>query len=135
MKKNYKFECNKLVRDGTIERSEKLDYKMDYIFLDGNSYLDALREKLIEEVNEIYDAKTKDEIRSEIADLLECIYAFAKKNGLTHEEIQKERVARKKLRGGFEKGVYCKTFTAEEGSPMFKYFCENEKKYPRKLIN
>jgi predicted house-cleaning noncanonical NTP pyrophosphatase (MazG superfamily) len=135
MKKIYKFECNKLVRDGTIKRAKKLEYKMDYVFLDENDYLSALREKLIEEVNEIYDAKSRDEICSEIADLLECIYAFAKMNSLTHEEIQRERITRKKLRGGFEKGVYCKTFVAREGSPMFNYFCENEKKYPRRLID
>ena len=49
MKKIYKFECNKLVRDLTINRSKQFDYKMDYKFIDGKEYIDAIRTKIIDE--------------------------------------------------------------------------------------
>jgi predicted house-cleaning noncanonical NTP pyrophosphatase (MazG superfamily) len=70
--------------------------------LSDEEYLKALCDKLIEEANEAKD----NPVVEELADLLEVIIAVGQYMGYSMSQIEEARIAKKKLRGGFEKRVF-----------------------------
>ena len=64
-----------------------------------------LREKLLEEVNEVITATDEPAAIEELADVLEVIHAYASYLGVEMLEIDKVREAKRALRGGFAQGV------------------------------
>ncbi len=74
IKEGYKiFECNKLVRDKTIERSIKKNRIIIYKKMNNEDFLRELKSKLKEEYQELKNAKKKEEIIEEFTDLIEII--------------------------------------------------------------
>lgn len=67
------FNCNKLVRDKVPERICKQGGILYYKILSENDFQISLEEKLIEEYQELYHSKNKNEIIEESADLLEVL--------------------------------------------------------------
>lgn len=101
-----KQEFNKLVRDKEpeiIERNKK--YSLTKALYD-EEFLTALNEKLIEEANEVINAKTKGEITEELADLLEVMLAKANIKYITLEDILKAREEKKAKKGGFDDKIF-----------------------------
>ena len=72
MKRTIKYD--KLVRDNIPKIIERYGGKVNYIRLeDPDEFKTALKQKLIEEVNEFLHAKTDDEAIEELADILTVI--------------------------------------------------------------
>ena len=98
---------NKLVRDNIINiiaDTGKLA-KFHYSKVGNDTteeYVNLLREKLQEEVNEFLN----DNNIEELADIMEVIYALNKYQGKTNEELEKIRLHKRELRGGFDKKIY-----------------------------
>jgi predicted house-cleaning noncanonical NTP pyrophosphatase (MazG superfamily) len=92
-------EYNKLIRDRIPEIIEASGKKAQVEQLSEVDYKKYLYQKLLEELQEFYE----DESVEELADLLEVIYAVARVQGKSPEDL--EAVRRKKLeeRGGFER--------------------------------
>lgn len=110
MKKYY----NKLVRDKMIDIYK---YDVDHeISAKGYSVkhlkreetLEELKNKLLEEAQEVFEAYGKDteHLKEEIADLIEVIDAILYHNNIKLEEVLKIRDVKKEKRGGFETGLY-----------------------------
>lgn len=106
MTKRYCFKIDKLIRDlvpgimrprgvSVFERSMKED-----------EYIQRLKYKLLEEAQEVIDAKTPDEVSEELADLLEVIYALGKVYNLSMEQIETKRLVKKQQNGGFDNRIY-----------------------------
>ncbi len=70
--------------------------------LDDQAYLDALDQKLNEELAEYQQDKSMEEL----ADLLEVIRAVITARGSTYEEVEVIRQAKAEKRGGFEKRIW-----------------------------
>lgn len=74
--------------------------------------------KLKEETDELVQAKTKQEITEEIADVLEVVEAIAAKNAIEQSDILNEKESKARKRGTFSEGYYLvsveKAFTEEE---------------------
>ncbi|MCB2380362.1 nucleoside triphosphate pyrophosphohydrolase [Hymenobacter sp. BT635] len=68
--------------------------------LDGPEYVEALREKLVEEACEA-KAASATELATELADVLEVIDALLEAHGLQMEQVQQLQAARRSERGGF----------------------------------
>jgi predicted house-cleaning noncanonical NTP pyrophosphatase (MazG superfamily) len=110
MKKFY----NKLVRDKMVDifrydvdhEISASDYKVRY--LNREETLEELKNKLLEEAQEVFEAYGKDEthLKEEIGDLIEVIDAILYHNNLSLEEVLKMRDLKKEKRGGFEKGLF-----------------------------
>ena len=103
MKKHY----NKLVRDKMIdidkddvarEISAK-DFKVRY--LSREETLEELKNKLLEEAQEVFEAygKDREHLKEEIADLIEVIDAILYHNDLKLDEVLAIRDAKKDKRG------------------------------------
>ena len=91
---------NKLVRDLVPEAIVcNGDECVHYIIEDDNAFIEALDEKLDEELVEYQISKDL----SKLADVLEVIHAIANARGSSFEELDKLRVEKRKLRGGFSK--------------------------------
>lgn len=111
MKKVY----NKLVRDKMIDiyqhdienKISASGYSVRY--LTPNETLEALKSKLLEEAQEVFDAygeEDKTHLKEEIADVVEVIDAILYHNQISLQEVLELRDKKKLKRGGFETGLY-----------------------------
>lgn len=97
---------NKLVRDKIPEKIEKNGEYALTKTLDDKEFETALNEKLIEEANEVINAKTKEDITEELADLLEVMLAKLKLINSNIEEIEKIATRKRNKRGAFDKKIF-----------------------------
>ncbi len=124
------FRYEKLVRDKTLEKIAEDQGTCDFVTLQGGEELEAFKEKCFEEIDELFDAKTKDEQKAEFADIFEVLYTYANVVGISLEEIEKKRQRKKIERGGFRKGIFIKSATLPSSSRIYQYLLENSDKYP-----
>ena len=89
---------NKLVRDRIPEIIEASGKTCKTRILSQNEYLEALDQKLIEELAEYQESKALEEL----ADLLEVMEATVKARGYTWQQLLELKKAKKATRGGFE---------------------------------
>jgi predicted house-cleaning noncanonical NTP pyrophosphatase (MazG superfamily) len=95
----------KLVRDKIAEfvlreRGEVLNTRI----ASPEEYMQLLKNKLVEESQEVLEANTKEELAEELGDLLEVIRAIAIKQEIVNDLFSK-REAKFLERGGFDTGV------------------------------
>jgi predicted house-cleaning noncanonical NTP pyrophosphatase (MazG superfamily) len=106
---------NKLVRDKMVDvykhdienQISASDYKVRY--LSREETLEELKNKLIEEAKEVFEAyklEDKNPLKEELADLIEVIDAILYHNNISLDEVLKIRDVKKEKRGGFEDGLY-----------------------------
>jgi predicted house-cleaning noncanonical NTP pyrophosphatase (MazG superfamily) len=96
---------NKLVRDRIPEIILKAGNRCQTEILSDSKYRQALKEKLLEEVKEIYETNSREELLLEIADLYEVIDTFLVVNQIEPEEVLKKQKQRREERGGFLKRI------------------------------
>lgn len=80
---------NKLIRDNIPEIIEKSGKECDVKLLDDEEYIHKLKEKIIEEAHEVYEAD-KIDIVGELADVLEIIEAIEKYYSIEHGAVEKK---------------------------------------------
>ena len=95
-------EYNKLVRDLIPEIIEKEGKKANIETLDDDRYVEELKKKLVEEVDEFL----KDESMEELGDVVEVILAILNVGGYDLIEIMDDK---KEKRGGFDKKIFLKS--------------------------
>ena len=111
MKKIY----NKLVRDKMIDiykhdvenKVSASGYSVRY--MEKAETLEKLKDKLLEESQEVfeaYDKEDKTELKEELADVIEVIDAILHHNNISLPEVLAIRDAKKEKKGGFETGLY-----------------------------
>lgn len=75
----------------------------------GEEYPALLRVKLLEEVQEFFDSGDA----GELADVLEVVYALAREQGLDPKQLEEQRAAKERERGGFTTQVVLISETTE----------------------
>lgn len=93
---------NKLVRDKIPEIVRQAGKTPVCHQLDSFSYLEALEQKLIEEVQEYLNDKNLEEM----ADVLEVLLAICEARGYTAEELMMKRQEKAQERGGFSEKLF-----------------------------
>jgi len=93
---------NKLVRDRIPEIIAAQGRTCDVRTLDPQEYLDALTQKLGEELAEYRESGEM----AELADLLEVIYALAAARGTSPDELEAIRRQKQAERGGFDRRLF-----------------------------
>lgn len=99
---------NKLVRDRIPELLKQQGKTCETVVLSDREYNEKLKEKLKEEVEEFIKAKP-DKLASEIADVLEVLYALAEHKGISEAELDFTRQMKKKQRGSFSRKLLLKS--------------------------
>jgi len=92
----------KLVRDRIPEIIEKNGKKPVTHIANDNEYWDKLKLKLQEEVDEVLEDGTEDEVKEELADVLEVIKAICEFRKVNKKELESLREKKAKERGGFK---------------------------------
>lgn len=134
-RKRFSFgDSGKLVRDKTMEQACKEDpsSSFSYKYLNDNEIQPQLLNKLQEEVAEILEAETKDQLCSELADLLDVIDAIKKHNSISAEELTISRIKKSELLGKFDNKLFIEWMECEssETNKWYKYALLNPHKYP-----
>jgi predicted house-cleaning noncanonical NTP pyrophosphatase (MazG superfamily) len=97
---------NKLVRNRMISIIEKDGYVPKYKTIKGSQLKAALKNKLVEEANEVLVSKTKQNLLEELADTYQALTDLTKESGFSMVELIKEVNRKFKEKGGFRKGVF-----------------------------
>ena len=97
---------NKLVRDRIPEIIERDGRKPETRVLNDADYMQELRKKLGEELEEYLAADNAVAAVEELADMLELIYATAVAHGATPHQLDMIREQKAEERGAFEERIY-----------------------------
>jgi predicted house-cleaning noncanonical NTP pyrophosphatase (MazG superfamily) len=100
MRKKY----NKLVRDFIPEIIRQSGNQCEVAIMSEAEFSQALREKLLEEAQEVTGASPQDLV-SELADLQEVIDALLAVYGVSREEVLTEQIRKRTERGGFQQRI------------------------------
>ncbi len=124
------FLYNKLIRDLTYKKivKESIDHKV--LPCDDTQLIKHFKDKLKEETDEVADACNEANLKEELADVVEVIHGFVHAMGLSFEDIEKERLKKLKIRGGFKKGIFMHCVTFDINHPTTQYCLEHSEKYP-----
>ncbi|BAQ09388.1 phosphoribosyl-ATP pyrophosphohydrolase [Bacillus sp. OxB-1] len=97
---------NKLVRDRIPEIIEKSGKRLSLRILGDEEYMEELRTKLGEELEEYLAADHAVAAVEELADMLELIYAAAAAHGATPHQLDMIREKKAEERGAFNERIY-----------------------------
>lgn len=102
MKKTY----NKLVRDKIPEIIEGQGKKVNYHILEEEEFIEALKDKLIEEAKELKEAKTTDDIAEELVDILEVYHSLMDASHISGGDLFEIGLNKVEKKGSFYKRVF-----------------------------
>ncbi len=74
--------------------------------LDDSEFINELKKKSFEELEEYINTKTNEEALEELADLLEIIHALAVYHGASIEKVEEIWSKKAEERGGFKEKVF-----------------------------
>ncbi len=100
----------KLVRDKIPEIIKSKWEECEYYIANKEQYFSFLLKKVVEESGEILSSNNENELKEEIADLLEVIDAILKEKNIDIYEIKKLQEKKKKLKGWFNKKIILTKF-------------------------
>lgn len=103
---NKKKTYHKLIRDKMLDKIRNDGHNPIFSNLSKSELKHELREKLLEEVYEVCNSKTRVNLSEELADVYEVFLELVKQNNFTMKEISEKAKIKRKERGGFTKGVF-----------------------------
>lgn len=131
MEKYTRFRVNKLIRDNIPDiLGNNPGYRSIIHYMDDNQFIQSLKDKLVEEAEEVKTAHCKADLIEELGDVLEVFYALCKSNNITMQEIEQAREQKRALKGGFDKRIYQRAFEMSSDHPAYDIFKNQPEKYP-----
>lgn len=130
-----RFLCNRLGRDNVLQNLKKETPSATYSsrYLSKSELINHLISKIIEEVHEVFaDKDSEQNLKMELADVLEAISCLIFALGLTEEEILLSKHLKIEKRGSFKKGlfIYWVEIDNSPGKRIYDYVINNCEKYP-----
>jgi len=126
------FIVKKLVRDRTQERIEKYGGKVHVHTLSPTETIEKLKEKLLEESQEVADAMTPEELLSEIGDVYSVLRGLRKYCNISDEQIEVVLAEKKLIRGEYDNRCFVEKVEVEKDHHWFEYYNSQPKRYPKK---
>lgn len=97
---------NKLVRDRIPEIIEKTGKRFTTRILSDKEYIEELRKKTYEELDEYMNTTDKESTIEELADVLEILHALSEAHGSSIDEVETIRKEKAEKRGGFKEKIF-----------------------------
>ena len=97
---------NKLVRDKIPEIIKEKGKTANYRILNDEEYRQALKDKLVEEVNEFLSAKTKEEMIEELADVNEVLFRIKVVENIDFNYFRYIQAKKEVEKGNFRKKYF-----------------------------
>lgn len=105
--KTKRFELNKLVRDKIVDMYEKEGVTCTSIVLeDDGDFLEALTQKLIEELQEVFSSEDQEGLIAELADFEDVLQEFKTFLKISQKEIDDAKTKKIAEKGHFKKRLY-----------------------------
>lgn len=126
-----RFKVDKLIRDKLPAMMEGQGLTVFARRLDDAEFVQRLKDKLVEEALEARAACSHSDLVDELADVHEVMRALATASGVTEDEIEGRRQAKRAERGGFDRRVYNAAVEGEQGSAGAAYYLARPGQYPQ----
>lgn len=126
-----RFRVEKLVRDKLPRMMRDQGLAVFERRLDDAEFVAALKAKLVEEAAEAQEAATAAELVGELADVMEVIRALAEASGISLEDVEAHRLAKRAERGGFDERLFNAAVEAGDGLPAAAYYLARPRQYPQ----
>ncbi len=125
------FTIARLVRDRIVEQIIKAGNVPHWRVLSGEQYWQALKDKLVEEAQEMQGASGEDLI-DELADVQEVVDSLLKMLDLTKEQLSETQQKKNKKNGPFEKRDYIDEVEVKDDSEWVHYYLKKPEKFPER---
>ncbi|MDA9163500.1 nucleoside triphosphate pyrophosphohydrolase [Rickettsiaceae bacterium] len=122
----YQYQFNKLIRSNLPDRMEKEGVFVNSEALSSKEYIKQLKNKIIEEANEVAESTTIEELEIELADVMEVIHALAEANGLDISGIEAARVKKRQENGCFHPSCYVHDIKVAKDNHKVIEYLENK---------
>lgn len=129
-----RFIFDKLIRDKLPGIMRDSGVQVHEEAMDDNQYIDALKEKLLEEAEEIRQSSNPEELIEELADALEVIQTLIRASGHKMEQVEKARLEKRELKGGFDRKIYTNFIDLDENSDTLDYYLSRPDQYPEDKV-
>lgn len=125
------FAMNKLIRDKSYEQilTEGGAVEEEPL-LSPKEALKYLKEKIVEEAQEVTQATTEEHLIEELSDCLEVLHAFMDVLQHPFSKLEAKRQEKRHSRGGFSGLHIVKSVTIEENHSLAHYCKKHPDKYP-----
>ena len=125
----HRFKFDKLVRDKIPNIIRQKDISVFEYVMEQEEYIQELKQKLLEEAEEVISASSKTDITEELADVLEVIYALANAYDIIPDEIERARLKKKDTNGGFKDKIYMTSIEMNADNKDIEYYRVQSDKY------
>lgn len=125
-----RFKVDKLIRDKMPEILSSKNIKFSTRQMDDAEFLMRLKNKLVEEAQEVCAAKSDKELLEELADVSEVLITLAQLSGISLDEIEKARIQKRSAKGGFDQRVYNKEVEIDAHNSAIEYYRARPNDYP-----
>jgi predicted house-cleaning noncanonical NTP pyrophosphatase (MazG superfamily) len=99
--------------------------------LDDAEFVQRLKDKLVEEAVEASTAGGRTELIDELADVREVMLSLAEVSGITQDEVEARRLAKRAERGGFDARVHNAAVEGDADSVGAAYYLARPSRYPQ----
>lgn len=124
----FKFE--KLVRDNIVPQMVNNNQEpRGTRRLDDDEFITELIKKVLEEVEEMQNIKSKEELKYELADVYEVLDYIKNTLNISDSEIAKLKEQKREKNGGFDERMYIEDVGVEEDCKWLQYYLDNPDKY------
>lgn len=125
------FKVEKLIRDKLPDILIAKGIALHNRIMEQKEFIQKLKDKLVEEAEEVRQTKNDEELLEELADALEVIYTLSSASGLMMEEIEMKRMEKRNLKGGFEEKIFNQQIDIEENNQTIAYYLNKSSQYPQ----
>lgn len=129
-----KYPFNKLIRSKLPERMIEEGVVVNSQKLEIQEYVAQLKQKIIEEATEVSETKSREELITELADVLEVIYAIAESMDIPLAEIEQARIEKREINGYFKPDNYVHYIKVAHDNHKVIEYLENKNR-PYKFTN
>lgn len=111
----------RMINEGVIINSTKLS-EAEYVM--------QLKNKIVEESEEVLLASSRENLKTELADVLEVIHALAEVTGLDMQEIEESRLEKRAVNGHFQADNYIHYIeVAKDNHKVIEYLNDKDRPY------
>lgn len=126
-----KFKFGKLVRDKIVDGIISVGNKPNWKVLSDSEYIQKLKDKIVEESQEIPRTTDQQEVVKELADIQEIIDNLLEILNISKEKFSEIQKAKNDKNGSFKKRHYIEDVeTSDEVTKWVQYYLDNPDKYP-----
>ena len=128
--KNRRFYFNKMIRDHLPQMMQNTGINVVGHTMNGDEYVQRLKNKLVEEADELCAAITPREVSEEIGDVLEVLKALARHHHLDFSKVVESAEQKTAEKGGFSNPLCIDYIEIPENHPKLDYYIQRPKDYP-----